>query len=423
MNPIARRNYILLSAFLFFYFMAQGATISLLSIWYSKALGLTSTQIGFAFSANFVGAMISQPIYGYVADKIGLRKHLLWTIAILCISCGVFFNFAYAPLLQLNLVVGASLGGLYLGVTFLAGSYAIESYVDRVGRKYGFEYGRARLWGSLGFASAAFVSGHLYNLDPAYNYALASLAGLLLVPVLLASRIEPSRDEQQDSRTLKVSDAVAMLRMREFWGFMVLILGVTNLYLVYDQQFPRYFASLFPDPQVGRTMFGYLSSAQIFVEAGMLFIAPIIVRYTGPKRGLLLAAAIMIVRIAGSGLADGPISISCMKMLHSLELPILIVSVFKYIALHFESRLASTVYMVGFSFGHSLGLAVLSPFAGKAYDLFGFPTTYLLIAAGAAVFLVWSCFSLTPDAKEARVEEAEHPAALKPSSSRLLSDP
>lgn len=397
MQSVAKRNYVLLSAFLFCYFLAQGATISLLSIWYSKALALSSTEIGLVFSANFVGAMISQPIYGYVADKIGLRKHLLWLIAGLCTSCALFFKFVYAPLLTTNLVAGAVVGGLYLGVTFLAGSYAIESYVDRVGRKYGFEYGRARLWGSLGFASAAFVSGHLYNLDPIYNYGLASLAGVLLVPVLLASRIEPSREEQLSSDTLETRDAVAILGMREFWGFMVLILGVTNLYLVYDQQFPRYFASLFADPQVGRTMFGYLSSAQIFVEAGMLFIAPSIVGRIGPKRALLLAAAIMIVRIAGSGVADGPVFISCMKMLHSLELPILIVGVFKYIALHFEARLASTIYMVGFSFGHSLGLATLSAFAGKAYDLFGFPTTYLLIAAFAACFWLWSCFSLAPD--------------------------
>jgi OHS family lactose permease-like MFS transporter len=191
---------------------------------------------------------------------------------------------------------------------------------------------------------------------------------------------------------------------------MVLILGVTNLYLVYDQQFPRYFASLFPDPQVGRTMFGYLSSAQIFVEAGMLFVAPLIVGRLGPKRALLFAAGIMIVRIAGSGIAAGPISISCMKMLHSLELPILIVAVFKYIAMHFEPRLASTIYMVGFSFGHSLGLAVLSPIAGKAYDLFGFPTTYLLIALFAALFWIGSCFSLAADSKS-----PPKPATAKPS--------
>jgi OHS family lactose permease-like MFS transporter len=424
MTSVAKRNYALLSAFLFFYFMAQGATISLLSIWYSKAVTLTSTEIGFVFAANFAGAMLSQPIYGYVSDKIGLRKHLLWFIAALCISCGLFFEFVYAPLLTANLIAGAITGGLYLGITFLAGSYAIESYVDRVGRKYGFEYGRARLWGSLGFACAAFVSGHLYNLNPGYNYGLASLAGLLLLPVLLAARIQPSRDEQLSSESLKTRDALAILGMRQFWGFMVLILGVTNLYLVYDQQFPRYFASLFADPQVGRTMFGYLSSAQIFVEAGMLFIAPSIVAYLGPKRALLFATAIMIVRITGSGIADGPIFISCMKMLHSLELPILIVAVFKYIAMHFEARVASTIYMVGFSFGHSLGLALLSPLAGKGYDLFGFPTTYLLIAAFALLFWLWSWFSLAPDSTtQSQVIVAAAPPSSSSQTTQLVSQP
>lgn len=425
MQPLAKRNYSLLSAFLFFYFMAQGATISLLSIWYSKALNLSSTEIGFVFSANFIGAMISQPIYGYVSDKLGLRKHLLWVIAALCISCGPFFELVYAPLLQTQLMAGAVLGGLYLGVTFLAGSYAIESYVDRVGRKYGFEYGRARLFGSLGFAAASFVSGPLYNSNPSFNFALASLAGLLLIPVLLASKIEPSRDERVSSDTLRMRDAIAILSIREFWGFMVLILGVTNLYLVYDQQFPRYFASLFTDPQVGRTMFGYLQSAQIFVEAGLLFVAPLIVARLGPKRALLFATAIMIVRIAGSGIATGPISISCMKMLHSLELPILIVAVFKYIAMHFEPRLASTIYMVGFSFGHSLGLAVLSPIAGKAYDSFGFPTTYLLIASFAALLWVASCFSLAADTKTApkTVTATETPVASTARTTEVLSPP
>jgi OHS family lactose permease-like MFS transporter len=177
---------------------------------------------------------------------------------------------------------------------------------------------------------------------------------------------------------------------------MVLILGVTNLYLVYDQQFPFYFASLFPTPARGNEMFGYLSSAQIFVEAGMMFVAPWIVMRTGARYGLLLASGIMIVRIAGSGLAVGPISISACKMLHSLELPILAVSIFRYIAYHFETRFASMIYLVGVSFGHSLGLACFSPLAGIGYDRIGFQHTYFLIAACALIFWLASWLSLAP---------------------------
>jgi OHS family lactose permease-like MFS transporter len=402
---LKKKNYALLSAFLFLYFFAQAMSISLLALWLKRTLGLTGAQTGVVFAANFVFAMASQPIYGFVSDKVGLRKTILWTVGVLVLLSGAFFAFVYGPLLKTNLLLGAAIGGAYLGVTFIAGSYAIESYVDRVGRKYGFEYSRARLWGSLGFAFAAFFSGRLFNIDPMINFALASVAGLLLLPLLALTKVETTDDERQRSDSLKPLDALAILKLPKFWGFMVLILGVTNLYQVYDQQFPAYYASQFADPKQGAAMFGYLNSAQIFVEAGMLFVAPFIVNRLGAKRGLLLAASIMIVRIAGSGLVAGPWAISAMKMLHAIELPILAVSIFRYIAFHFETRLASTLYLVGVSFGHSLGLAILSPIVGKSYDLIGFPHTYLLIALGAAAFWLASLFSLSPTPRT--VAEAE----------------
>jgi len=394
MTP-ARRNYSLLSAFLFFFFFAQAASMSMLAIWLKGALGLSGAAVGTVFSANFLAAMLAQPILGYVSDKMGLRKVVPVTIGCFVVLACVFFSLVYAPALRANLPLGALAGGLYLGVTFVAGPFAIESFVDRVGRKYGFEYSRARLWGSLGYASAAAFTGHLYNLDPKLNFYLASAAGVLLVPIILSARIETGTTEHSTTNALTPRDAASILQLPKFWGFMVLILGVTNLYLVYDQQFPFYFSSLFPTLSRGTEMFGYLSSAQIFLEAGMMFVAPWIVMRTGARFGLLLASGIMIVRIAGSGLAVGPISISACKMLHSLELPILSVSIFRYIAYHFEARFSSMIYLVGVSFGHSLGLAFFSPLAGVGYDRIGFQHTYFLIAAFALIFWLGSWFSLS----------------------------
>jgi OHS family lactose permease-like MFS transporter len=396
-----RRNYVTLSAFLFCFFFAQAMTMSLLSIWLTRSLGLNGVEAGTVFAANFIGAMCAQPLYGFVSDRMGFRKIVPLGVALLVVLSGLFFSFVYAPLLRWNLMIGAVVGGLYLGVTFIAGSYALESYVDRVGRKYGFEYSRVRLWGSLGFASAAAFSGRLYNLDPGINFFLASAAGLLLLPMLALARIAPDPGQQTVADRLTPRDSAALLGQPKFWGFMVLILGVTNLYLVYDQQFPFYFSSLFPTPQAGAAMFGYLNSAQIFVEAGGMFLAPFLVRRIGATRGLMLATAIMILRIAGSGLATGPLTISACKMLHAVELPILVVSIFRYIAWHFEPRHAAMVYMVGVSFGHSLGLAILSPLAGASYDRIGFQNTYFLIAGFALTFWIASWFALSPTPAEA----------------------
>jgi len=89
-----------------------------------------------------------------------------------------------------------------------------------------------------------------------------------------------------------------------------------------------------------------------------------------------------------------------MKLLHSVELPILAVSFFRYIARHFDNRFASTVYMVGVSFGHSIGLATLSPLAGISYDHIGYSATYLAMAGMGLVFLILSAVFLLPTPPE-----------------------
>ncbi|MRV70287.1 oligosaccharide MFS transporter [Duganella sp. FT92W] len=391
-------NYRFLSTLIFVYFFSQAMSISLLTLWLRNSLKLNGAETGIVLGANFVAAMCSQPVYGFVSDKIGFRKHILWTVSALVALCGLFFLYVYGPLLKTNIWLGAAVGGAYLGVTFYAGSYALETYVDRVGRRHGFEYSRVRMWGSLGFASAAAFSGRLFNIDPSINFFLASGAGLVMVVLLLSWRVHPEVggivNSNAESRALNLADAMALLRNAKFWRFMVFILGVTNIYLVFDQQFQAYFVSLFPDPKQGTNMFTYLNSTQIFIEAGGLFLAPLLVKRIGAKNGLMLAGSIMLVRIAGSGLAAGPLSISALKLLHSVELPILAVSIFRYIAFHFDNRLTSTIYMVGVSFGHSLGLSILSGIAGFSYDVIGFPATYLALAALGLVFLMLSAWAL-----------------------------
>ena len=387
-------HYTFLCSYVFGYFFAQAMSVSLLAIWLRSTLQLNGAETGIVFSANFIAAMCAQPVYGILCDKAGMRKHMLWVVAILVMLSGPFLVHVYSPLLKSHLLLGAALGGIYLGITFVAGGYAVESYVDRVGRAYGFEYARVRMFGSLGFATAASFSGRLFSIDPGINFYLASAGGLALVALLLLWRTPVQGPDTIAAPRVSMADALGILRDKHFWRFMLFILSVTNVYLIFDQQFPSYFASLFPTKAQGAAMYGYLNSIQIFLEAGGLFLSPLLVRRIGAKNGLLLAGAIMLVRIAGSALAGGPVTISCMKLLHSVEVPIILVSVFRYIACHFDSRLAATVYMVGWSFGHSVGLALLSPVIGKCYDVLGFQQVYLILAALGLVFLILSAWGL-----------------------------
>ncbi|WP_182003865.1 MFS transporter [Priestia aryabhattai] len=383
-----------LSAYFFFFFFTWSSSYSLFSIWLGQEIKLNGSATGLIFSVNAIFALCMQPLYGYISDRIGLKKHILFFISCLLVFVGPFYIFVYGPLLQYNVLIGAIIGGLYLGVAFLAGIGAIETYIEKVSRKYKFEYGKSRMWGSLGWAAATFFAGQLFNINPHINFWVASVSAVILVAIILSVKVEMSSYEMEKAESVTLRDVGNLFLLKEFWFFMIYVVGVTCVYGVYDQQFPIYYASLFPTESIGNQVFGYLNSFQVFLEAGMMFAAPFIVNKIGAKNSLILAGFLMGFRIIGSGLVVGPIGISSMKLIHALELPIMLIAIFKYLAANFDTRLSSILYLVGFQFASQIGASVLSPIAGGLYDSVGFSRTYLIMGGMVLVFNVISMFTL-----------------------------
>lgn len=383
-----------LSAYFFFFFFTWSSSYSLFSIWLGQEIKLNGSATGLIFSVNAIFALCMQPLYGYISDRIGLKKHVLFFISCLLVFVGPFYIFVYGPLLQYNVLIGAIIGGLYLGVAFLAGIGAIETYIEKVSRKYKFEYGKSKMWGSLGWAAATFFAGQLFNINPHINFWVASVSAVILGAIIFSVKVEMSSYEMEKAESVTLRDVGSLFLLKEFWFFMIYVVGVTCVYGVYDQQFPIYYASLFPTESIGNQVFGYLNSFQVFLEAGMMFAAPFIVNKIGAKNSLILAGFLMGFRIIGSGLVVGPIGISSMKLIHALELPIMLIAIFKYLAANFDTRLSSILYLVGFQFASQIGASVLSPIAGGLYDSVGFSRTYLIMGGMVLVFNVISMFTL-----------------------------
>ncbi|WP_109372873.1 MFS transporter [Proteus genomosp. 6] len=401
MNKDSKKYYAILSALLFFFFFTWSSSFSLVSIWLNQYVGLKAIDTGLIFSAISLIALCAQPLYGFIQDKLGLRKNLLLVIAVLLILSGPFF-LGFASILRWNIFVGSILGGLYVGMTFNAGIGVLESYTERVSRIRGFEYGRARMWGSLGWASATFIAGHNINIDPNYNFVMASVSGVVFLILLTLLKTDKSdafnQLEHGKTSAITIKDALNLLSLPRFWALILFVIG-TCVYGVYDQQFPVFFSSQFATLQQGNEMYGYLNSLQVFLEAGGMFVAPFLVNRIGAKNGLLLASSVMAARIIGSGLVEGPVLISCMKLLHAVELPILLISIFKYNSQHFDKRLSSTLYLVGFQCVSSIVATLLSPLAGYGYDHYGFAPTYMVMGCIVIGTTLFSAMFLRSDAE------------------------
>ena len=98
--PRERHNFIYFMLFFFFYYFIMSAYFPFFPVWLAEVNHLTKTETGIVFSSISLFAIIFQPVFGLISDKLGLRKHLLWTITVLLILFAPFFIFVLSPLLK-----------------------------------------------------------------------------------------------------------------------------------------------------------------------------------------------------------------------------------------------------------------------------------------------------------------------------------
>ena len=154
--------------FFFLYFFIMATCFPFLPVWLSDVVGLSKTDTGIVFSCLSLFAISFQPLLGVISDRLGLKKNLIWSISLLLVFFAPFFLYVFAPLLRFNIWAGALTGGVFIGFVFSAGAGAIEAYIERVSRSRGFEYGKARMFGCLGWALCATMAGMLFNVDPGF---------------------------------------------------------------------------------------------------------------------------------------------------------------------------------------------------------------------------------------------------------------
>ena len=395
---IKNRNYFALSAVSFLHLFAWSAAMSFFAIWLGQHLGIGATKTGLLYSANALAALCMQPVLGFISDKIGLKKTLLFTILIILLLIGPFFIYIYGPLLISNFYLGAILGGIYLGFIFNAGYGVIDSYINKVSIKYGFEYGRARMWGSFGWAAATYTTGIAMNINPNLAFVSGSLAAFISIICLSMAKVEISDVEMKKANSVSLKDIKHLLQNKDFLFLLFFMIGVGCVYDVYDQQFGVYFVSQFESQAEGNRWFGDLGAIQTFFEAIFLFVTPVIANKLGAKRTLILAGTIMSIRIIGSSLEWGPLWIAAVKCIHSFEKPLFLVGQFKYISKNFDLRLSASIYL-GCLCTSSICASIFSPFFGSMYESIGFSQSYLYIGIVAGICTLISQKLLISDNK------------------------
>jgi len=409
-----RLDYIKISGFMFLYFVIWTMSFSLYSIWLGQEAKLSSAEIGAVFAVNGAFAVVMKPVYGFITDKLGMKKHLLYFVAVMSSLLMPFFVYVYHPLLSESFYLGVLVGALYLSLAWYAGIAASESYCDRFGRLKGFEFGRIRMWGSCGAAMTASFAGVLFNISPTINFTISSIASLIMLLLLFSIKI-PAADNQENAvvpeKKISLPDVKTLLKQGMFWRFCFYVAGIVWIMHIAEQQFPRYFVSFFHGNSAGNSWYGYLSTVQAIVEFISMLTMPWLVNKIGARRALIFAGLLIGARLVVSGFATGPLMIAFIKPLYGLENALLLIAVFKYIANHFDKKVNATMYLIGYQCTMYVGTIFVSAPVGYMYDHIGFGNTYFIMGAIVMLFALISIFVLTDEQEHI----AREPAVAKTS--------
>ncbi|HDW1765391.1 TPA: oligosaccharide MFS transporter [Escherichia coli] len=365
MYYLKNTNFWMFGLFFFFYFFIMGAYFPFFPIWLHDINHISKSDTGIIFAAISLFSLLFQPLFGLLSDKLGLRKYLLWIITGMLVMFAPFFIFIFGPLLQYNILVGSIVGGIYLGFCFNAGAPAVEAFIEKVSRRSNFEFGRARMFGCVGWALCASIVGIMFTINNQFVFWLGSGCALILAVLLFFAKTDaPSSatvanavGANHSAFSLKL--ALELFRQPKLWFLSLYVIGVSCTYDVFDQQFANFFTSFFATGEQGTRVFGYVTTMGELLNASIMFFAPLIINRIGGKNALLL------------------------------------VGCFKYITSQFEVRFSATIYLVCFCFFKQLAMIFMSVLAGNMYESIGFQGAYLVLGLVALGFTLISVFTLS----------------------------
>jgi OHS family lactose permease-like MFS transporter len=163
----------------------------------------------------------------------------------------------------------------------------------------------------------------------------------------------------------------------------------------------------------GEALFANVVSVQILLEALFMIVMPSLINRIGAKTGLIIYGMILFVRVLGCAFIPNIPMLIFWRLLASLEMPFMLVSVMKYITRVFDKKVSATVYMYGFGTAKQIGVSIFSIAMGAMITGIGFKHAYLVLAiviivlVGLGSSLMRSDSAASPSSPVKRAVDAE----------------
>ena len=241
-------SYLQSSFGIFMFFCSWGIWWSFFRIWF-ESLGLSGTEVGTIYSINSAATMIIMFAYGVIQDQLGIKRKLVIVVSVIAALVGPFVQFVYAPMISAGGTtrwIGTLIGSIVLSAGFMAACSLFEAVTERYSRKFNFEYGQSRAWGSFGYAIVALCAGFLFNISPMINFWIGTACGLGMlciyafwVPSEQKEELRKEADPNAEKTNPSFKEMVGVLKMPTLWVLIVFMLLTNTFYTVFDSSQDR----------------------------------------------------------------------------------------------------------------------------------------------------------------------------------------
>jgi PPP family 3-phenylpropionic acid transporter len=360
-------------SFLFFYYAHAGTFSTYASLFFADQ-GMTVAQIGVLMSLIQVLRIFGPNLWGWVADHSERRVVVLRITGLAALTAfsgffiGSTFAHFFAAMVLLNLFTSAQ--GPICEALMLSEMRGDLS-----------NYGRIRLWGSVGFIIATMLTA--YALDYWGTRALPWTAGALLVCVVWAAF--RMREVPRQAHAGPPPVLLAVLRRREVLAFFassaLMVSAHTSLYTFYSLYLER--------AGYSKTVIGAMWSLGVVAEVLLFYYqAPLLKRW-GAQRLLMLTFAAATIRFAMIGAGAHWLALLILaQLLHAATFALhhssSVMAMQRWFSGPLQARGQALYISISYGVGGSLGGLGLS----LCWERLGPESVYYVasgLAAGAAV--------------------------------------
>jgi PPP family 3-phenylpropionic acid transporter len=304
----------LLRLLYFMYYGSNAAWFPFFNV-YLQQLGLSGLQIGALAGLRPAVTVVSQPLWGVIADLWGRRRTLLLTtllgtLAVLGFAWrGGFWFFA-----------GWSV--VYAVLSNPTGPLIDSLALDYLEREEDLSYGHLRMWGAIGWAVLAYVVGRaIAGRDMRLIFVFGAVA--MLAGWALALRTSRPTGEFAGSLGRSWRDLGPLLRNRRLLVFLALItllqVGASSVF--------SFFSIYMNDLGASSRLIGLAFGIQGMSELPVYLIAAALIRRAGPARTLVIAFLLTAIRPLLYSFISQPAPAVALQLLHGTFSLLLVASV------------------------------------------------------------------------------------------------